>query len=112
MKKIQHILRCYARPENDYIVGVCVDLNLAVRGDSIEAVKREMTQAIKGYLNSIQADGIKDFVPRPAPAYIWLQYYLVCCVVLLSRFVQSCKKTFQVFNEEVTPKGFAVNLCV
>ncbi|MDP2928519.1 MAG: hypothetical protein Q8O01_00450 [Candidatus Omnitrophota bacterium] len=98
-------LRCYARPENGYILGICIDLDIAVRGNSIDEVRTEMTKAIQAYFMSLDKDNFKDLIPRPVPMRVMLDYYKVCVMI-------SClmgKEGFQIFCEQLIPKQFEVS---
>ena len=108
MLKNSLILRCYARPENDYILGVCLDLNLAVRGSSIEDVKQEMTKALTLHFKSLNKDNFKDLRYRPAPIEFWLDYYRVCFFVHLHTFGEK----FHIFCEQIIPQNFSIIPCV
>ncbi len=110
VKTNPYILRCYAKKENDYIIGICIDLNLIVRGNSFEDVKDEMTQAIRGYLSCVNEKNLQDLIPRPAPPQIRLEYFLIRSILNSFKAVISFKKTFQIFFEQITPQNFSVNL--
>jgi predicted RNase H-like HicB family nuclease len=98
-------LRCYARPENDYILGICIDLDIAVRGSSIDEVRAEMTKAIQAYFMSLDKDNFKDLIPRPVPMRVMLDYYKVCVMINCLRG----KEGFQIFCEQLIPKQFEVS---
>ena len=101
-----YLLRCYARPENDYILGMCVDLDIAVRGTTISEVRTEMTKAIESFLLSVDKDNFKDVFPRPVSVSVTLDYCRVLAMVHLLR----TKEKFQIFFEELIPKKFEVSL--
>lgn len=112
MKKNPYILRCYARPEKDHVIAVCVDLDLAIRADSIDSAKEELSQSIQSYLESLNKDNIKDLFPRPAPLGVRMDYYFVCCFVYAMRAIKNLRSGFDIFCELATPQSFRVTLCV
>jgi|GEM_PF-7114791 hypothetical protein len=105
MRKNPYILRCYARPEADYILGVCVDLDIAVRGNSVEEVKDEMTKALKSYFQSLDEKNFKDVFPRKVPINVLLDYYFVVARILT--FI--AKRNLQIFCEQLIPKDFTIS---
>jgi hypothetical protein len=112
MERNPYILRCYARPEKDYIIGICIDLDIAVRSDSISQVREEMRKAIEGYFLSLDKDNFKDLFPRTVPFHVKLDYYRVCCLIKYLRFFTSFKRNFQVFCEQLIPEKFSIAPCV
>ncbi len=111
MPKNPYILRCYARPEGDHLIAVCVDLDIMVRGATIDEVRQELTDAIKSYLGSLDKENIKDLFPRRAPAQVMANYYFVVIVVHCMKFFKSVKSGFDIFCELATPQGFKVSPC-
>ena len=105
------MLRCYARPEGNYILGVCIDLNLAVRGDNIEQVKNEMTKAIKLYFSCLDKENFQDLFPRPSPLIHKLDFYRVCFLVKVLHLTKFISEGFQIFREQIIPKEFSVIPC-
>jgi hypothetical protein len=64
--------------------GVCLTLNLAVRGRSIEEAEQKLHDLILAYLDDAQKSGTwNDLVPRKAPFSYYQQYYFLR---LLSHF--------------------------
>lgn len=108
MRNNPYILRCYARPENDYILGICIDLNIAVRGDSVDQVKQEMTTAITSYFKGLTQDNFRDLLFRPAPLKFWLDYYRVCFLININTF----REKSAVFFEQMIPQKFSIIPCV
>lgn len=107
MQKNPLILRCYARPEDDYILGVCVDLNIAVRGASIDEIKQKMTEALNLHFKSLTEDNFKDLYPRPAPLKFWLDYYRVSMLVNIHTFSEKSA----IFFEQMIPQRFSIIPC-
>jgi hypothetical protein len=108
MSKNPYILRCYARPEQDHFIGVCVDLDIVVQGDSLQGIQDEMTKAIKAYFSSLDVKNFKDVFPRTVPWLVMLDYYKVCFIVRALNF----KHSFKIFFEQIIPKEFLVSPCV
>ena len=112
MKKNPYLFRCYARPEKSYFIGICADLDIAVRGESIPQVKEEMTRAIKVYFSSLDKTNFKDLFPRPVPLFVLLDYYRVATIFNCFNFIDFFNKNFQTFREQLIPKEFSVSPCV
>lgn len=112
MKRNPYIIRCYARPEEDHYIGVCIDLDIAVRGVSLLKIREEMTKAIKVYFESLDEANFKDLFPRPVPLSVLLDYYKVLAIVHCFYFLISCRNNFQVFFEQLIPKEFSISLRV
>lgn len=71
------ILRGYIRrAEDGAYQAICLTLNLAVRGRSIEEAEAKLTELITAYLQDAHQSGNwNDLVPRPAPVSYYLEYY-------------------------------------
>lgn len=111
MKNIPISLRCYARPEDDSMIAICIDLDIAVKGDTITEVKLKMKDAIKVYLDSLTPDDYGVLLPRRSPLHVMADYYRVAVWVLLLKLVHSAKRNFQIFCESITPRDFVVSSC-
>lgn len=112
MKKNTLRLKCYGRPEGDHHLGVCIDLDIVVRGSSVREVQNEMTKAVKVYFSSLDKNNFKDIFPRPSPLYVQLDYLRVCFIVHSFKFVKSFQENFQVFCEQIIPKEVSISPCV
>ena len=70
-------LRCYAEGRGDQWEAVCLDLDIAVQGDSFEAVFGDMNEAIVLYLETLQdlpeADRVR-LMGRHAPLNLQLKF--------------------------------------
>lgn len=108
MKSNPLVLRCYAHPENDYILGVCIDLNIAVRASSVQEVKKKMTEAITLHFKSLNAENFRDLCVRPAPFKFWADYYRIFLLVNIHTF----RKKSAIFFEQIIPQKFSVSPCV
>lgn len=71
------ILRGFIRQAHDGAYeGICLTLNLAVRGKSLEEVDRKLQSVILAYLHDATREGNWDqFVPRRAPLSYYVTYY-------------------------------------
>lgn len=61
--------------EDDLYSALCLELDVASQGKTIQEAKRNIREAIELYLESVVETGEEeDFVPRPAPIEEWLRY--------------------------------------
>lgn len=75
------ILRCYAEQQTqDLWIAVCIDLNLAVQGESYRSVRKKLNAQIDDYLyDAMVGDDhqyVDQLIPRYAPLKFFLKYYL------------------------------------
>jgi len=71
------VLKGYIRAaENGQFEGVCLNLNLVVRGRTLEDTDKKLLDLIIAYLDDAQKDGTwDDLVPRRAPLSYYVEYY-------------------------------------
>ncbi|HEV2341508.1 MAG TPA: hypothetical protein VGS15_06910 [Candidatus Acidoferrales bacterium] len=71
------VLRGFIRRADDGVYeGICLTLNLAVRGKSLEEVDNKLRNVIIAYLSDATREGNwDDFVPRRAPLSYYITYY-------------------------------------
>ena len=100
------VLRCYARPEGDHYVALCLELGLCDQGETLEAAKASLEEDLLGYLESLTAENVSALFPRPAPWYVYLDYYRVRCVVALARLSHQVTQRWLIYAEPliVTPR--------
>ncbi len=70
-------LRCYAWGAKDDWEGMCIDLDLAVQGRSLDEVKSLLNEAVGSYLDDLQKEAAPDarrLLHRRAP--LWLRLRL------------------------------------
>lgn len=103
------VLRCYARPERDHYIGQCLELDLAVQADSIPEVRRKMEECLQSYLESVDAENVRDLFPRPAPSHVWLDYYRVCLLVAFHQLLRQLGANVVIFQERIVPQRFAIH---
>ena len=75
-------LRCFAEEEAcDLWIAVCLDLNLAVQGETYREVRRKLDVQIDSYLYEAMAGDDREYaeqlVPRYAPFRHFLKYYRI-----------------------------------
>jgi hypothetical protein len=71
------VLKGYVRAtETGQYEGVCLNLNLAVHGQTLEETDEKLLSLIVAYLADAQKDGTwNDLVPRHAPLSYYATYY-------------------------------------
>lgn len=62
----------FERDENDGgFTGICLELNVASEGDTLEEAKANLTEAVELYLDhAVESGRFEQMVPRPVPDYI------------------------------------------
>ena len=106
MRRNPYILRCYARPEGDHLIAVCIDLDLIVRANTVESAKEELSNAIQSYLDSLDSQNIMYLFPRPVPFRIKAEYYGIL-------LIKNILGGYSTFCESMIPKGgFQAKPCV
>src|SRR3989338_3636929 len=104
MRKYPTLLRCYARPENNHYIAVCLELDLVDQGATLEEAKAALEENIVGYLESLTPQNINQLFPRPAPLYVYLDYYRIHLLLFLARIIHSLKARWLVFAEPLLVK--------
>ncbi len=62
--------------EGELYSALCLELNVASQGRTIEEVEKNIREAIELYLEDVyEAGDEKEFIPRPAPVEEWLKYF-------------------------------------
>jgi hypothetical protein len=82
MRDRQITLRCYAENKARGLwVAVCIDLNLAVQGESYREVRKKLDKQIDDYLQDAlvgeDSKYVTQLIPRRAPRKFFLKYYLI-----------------------------------
>lgn len=81
-QQIHHIqLRCFAEPEGRQWQAFCVDLSLAVQGESLAEVKRKLHEQVRSYVEeayTIDREYAEQLMCRKAPVSIRFKYYRYC----------------------------------
>jgi hypothetical protein len=60
-----------------YFNAMCLDLNLAVRGKSLQDAESRLRELIDAYLQDALRSGWDAMVPRRAPASYYAEYYIL-----------------------------------
>jgi len=56
--------------------GICLELNVASEGDTLEEAKKNVKEAVALYLESVHEHGdAEEAIPRFAPVEYWLKYF-------------------------------------
>ena len=54
--------------EGDVYCALCLELDIATESDTLEGAKKNLREAVEGYIESVVRDGEEDeFIPRPVP---------------------------------------------
>jgi predicted RNase H-like HicB family nuclease len=62
--------------EGDLYSAICLELNVASQGETIEDAKNNLQEAVELYLEDvIEAGDEQDFIPRPAPMEEWVKFF-------------------------------------
>ena len=70
-------LLCFARGRHDAWEGICLDLDIAVQGNSFQEVFSSLQQAISLYLESVTdlpPEERRDLLHRPAPLSVRFKF--------------------------------------
>ena len=67
---------------------VCLELNVASQGTTVNEAKRNLQEAVELYLEDVYEAGDEEaFVPRPAPQEEWIKFFQVEAARLKSELV-------------------------
>ena len=72
------ILQIHALIEKDeeFYSALCLELDVASQGETIEEAKANLQEAIELYLEEVhESDLEEEFIPRPALMEYWLRYF-------------------------------------
>jgi len=73
MRKL--LLHNLIEKEEDLYSAICLELNVASQGKTIEEAKKNLQEAVELYLEDVIESGDEqDFIPRPAPMEEWLKF--------------------------------------
>ena len=100
MKPNKRMLRCYGERKGNIWQAFCVDLNLAVQGNSLQEVQSKLHQQVSSYLYDALEGEDKEYAEqllnRKAPLYFWIKYYYC---KLLCGFDGARKDFCRIFDE-------------
>ena len=78
------MLRCYVYHYKGAFIGECIDLDLAVEAKTVARAKRELRDAIHGYIEAVTQMGeAENLIPRPAPLSHRFHYHFIRLASLL-----------------------------
>ena len=82
--------------EDDLYSALCLELDIASQGTTIEEARKNIREAIELYLEEVlEAGEEKEFIPRPAPVEEWLKYFEVEAQKLKSRLEEREKENLR-----------------
>jgi predicted RNase H-like HicB family nuclease len=62
--------------EKDRYSAMCLELDIATGGDSLEAARRNLKSAVKGYIELMQSENKEEkFIPEPMSEKLAKKYY-------------------------------------
>lgn len=62
--------------DDDLYSAICLELNVASQGVTIDEVKKNLQEAVELYLEVVyEAGDEEEFIPRPAPREEWLKFF-------------------------------------
>ena len=62
--------------ENGLYSAVCLELDVASQGKTIQEAKKNLQEAVELYLEDVlESKEEKDFIPRPAPRSEWIKFF-------------------------------------
>jgi predicted RNase H-like HicB family nuclease len=71
----QYIFHGVIEKEGDVYCALCLELDIATEADTLEGAKKNLREAVEGYVESVVRDGEEvDFIPRPAPEGVIKEY--------------------------------------
>ena len=70
------ILHSIIEKEKDMYSALCLELDVASQGRTIEQAKKNLKEAVAVYLEDVIHSGeVKNFIPRPAPRAEWIKFF-------------------------------------
>lgn len=98
VKPIQLVLRCYAVKDEGVWVASCIDLSLAVQGDSFEEVKEKLEAMIGEYVYDATVGEDREYagqlLTRKAPYPEIVKYYWYLLLLKLGSLKQDIHRLF------------------
>ncbi len=84
---MRKVLRCYAEGRDGEWEAICLDLDIAVQGDSFEEVFHALPKAVELHLDAVMALPEEDrshLLDRPAPFSLRLKFFFYALRSLFS----------------------------
>lgn len=102
------LFRCYARRTEGVWVAMCVDLTLAVQGDSLEEVKAKLGAQISDYVRdalTVDHAYAEQLLSRAAPLRYRLEYHAIRLLLRAMRLLGRPARREDVFRRapDLTP---------
>jgi predicted RNase H-like HicB family nuclease len=73
----EYIFHGIIEKEGDVYCALCLELDIATESDTLEGAKKNLREAVEGYIESVVRDGEEDeFIPRPVPEEVIKEYEL------------------------------------
>jgi predicted RNase H-like HicB family nuclease len=73
----EYIFHGVIEKEGDVYCALCLELDIATEADTLEGAKKNLREAVEGYVKSVVRDGEEDeFIPRPVPEEVIKEYEL------------------------------------
>ncbi len=68
----EYIFHGIIEKEEDVYCALCLELDVATEADTLEGAKKNLREAVEGYVESVVRGGEEDeFIPRPVPDKTW-----------------------------------------
>ncbi len=70
------VLHGLIEKENGLYSALCLELDVASQGKTIEEAKKNLQEAVEIYLEDvIESKEEKNFIPRPSPRAEWIKFF-------------------------------------
>ena len=74
--------------DDDLYSAICLELNVASQGVTIDEAKKNLQEAVELYLEDVyETRDEEEFIPRPAPIEDWLKFFKAEATRLKSEFM-------------------------
>ncbi|MDR6093165.1 DUF1902 domain-containing protein [Stenotrophomonas sp. SORGH_AS_0321] len=111
MRPNQLLLRCFAERDDGLWVAHCLDLSLAVQGDSLDEVKRKLDLQIRDYVQDALVGEDREhagyLLKRKAPLSLWVRYYWICLLLAKDSLFHAERQAREKVFSEPMPMQFA-----
>lgn len=93
------VLRCYAEKKESYWQAFCIDLSLAVQGDSFDEVKAKLDSMVVDYIEEALGEDRQHaayLLTRKSPLRYRLKFEVIR---FLNRTIKTMRENFKTFKE-------------
>ena len=67
----RYIFHGIIEKDGDVYCALCPELDIATEADTLDGAKKNLREAVEGYIESVVRDGEEDeFIPRPVPVEV------------------------------------------